>query len=272
MAFRMTRQLPSFKGVVAGSTATLDVPLGWTYHSFLITYSSVTLAELNEIRLLVDGRTVQRYKGGSARLDTINQYSGMSAANGVIRLEQDRYSLITRDAIELSALGTGAQGNDIGPQPEQVTIEVDIDSAAASPVLSASAIRSASTPVGRILELREFGYNPSASGEFQISDLPLGDGWPINKLYFFSSDINSVQVERDDRTIFKRKPAENDLVQSDGIRTPQAGLYVVDPSEIGYGSDDIVTEGVQDFRITLDMAAAGSLPVVVEYLKTYTRQ
>ena len=272
MALIMTRDLPSFESVAPGSTATLSVPIGWTYHDFLITRKNLPLDQINEVRLVVDGKTRQRFVGGAARLDAINQYCGMAAsegADGVVRLMQDRYGLIGRDGRELTALGTGRSSNSDHDEPSNVTIEVDIDSAAENPQLSCKARRSSSRRIDRILELKEFRYSPAGSGESQISDLPISDGPNINKIYLFSSDINSVELQRDDRTIFLRTPEENNLVQSDGIRKPQAGLFVVDPSEDGYGADPIATAGVSDFRLTVDMAAAGTLPVVVEYMRRF---
>lgn len=274
MAWPQTIKLPSFEGVAPGQTATLNIPVGWTYHDFLLTYSGAALSELNEIRLLVNGKVIRRYKGGSARLDTLNQYDGLQAAGGVIRMSMDRVGLITRKGREHTALGTGMKsgekvdGKSIGLQPETVTIEVDIDGAATAPALSAKARRSGRSPVGEIIQLAEYTYNAPASGDYEIADIPRPPGQTINRLFLFSSDINSLKVERDGYKLFERDTTENDQLQTDGVRVPQAGVFAVDPTELGYGGDPIVIDPreVNDFRMIADMAGSGPVPVAVEYM------
>lgn len=257
--------LPSFQGVAAGQTATLILPIGYTYHDILLTYGGATLAQLTGIRLVANGKVIQNYPSGTF-LDIYNQFHKFAAAAGVIHIPiGDRFGLRLIAGVDFTQIGTGMPGD---PTPiTTLTIEIDIDAAAVSPTLSARAIKSEPVALGLMKILRVFNYNPLASGDFQIADVPKGN--LINKIFMDGTvpTINSLKVERDNLIVFERTSAENNLVQTDGrFRTPQANWYVYDPTELGIASENLATAGVNDLRFTVNVAAAGALPFIVEYL------
>lgn len=284
---KITVKLPSAESVSPGSTASFRLPIGATYEQVITTYSGTTfnLSHMAEIRVVGNGKTIMRFptigaKSGGQVLDAWNQFEGRAAANGVLVLDFNRFGIRTRANEELTGLGTGFKRNKrnaeryralggTGVELSTLYLEIDIKSTAVAPVLSAKAVQSPRRPLGLIKEVRAFGYTANASGDFEISDLPRGD--LINKFGIFSADVNAVKVETDRNVRFERTTAENELIQSDGVRVPQAGLWVYDPSEIGNGSEALPTKRVQDLRVTVDMAAPGAVPVLVEYLGTLER-
>ena len=259
-----TRRMPGFEGVAAGNTATLRCPIGLTYHQLLITYSGVTLAQMDEIRVLANGETIQRFASGT-QLDSFNRFEGRAAAAGVLTIDFNRYNLRTRRGEEVTGLGTGYPND-----PAAVTtlsVEVDINAAAVGTVLSAKAIQGPPQPAGIIKKVRQFTYTAGAAGDFEISDLPRGD--IINKILVGGHTANvytNFKIERDNFVVFERSVAENRVVQTDGVRTPQTDLSVYDPTENGHGAEGLATAGVNDLRMTLTLTNAGSVPVAVEYL------
>lgn len=274
---KITTKMPSFESVAAGSTATCRLPIGATYEQLLATYSGVTLAQMNEIRLVGNGKVIQRFptigaNSGGQVLDSINQFEGRAAANGVLVLDLNRFGIRTRANEELTGLGTGMKPSDAnykamggnGVELSTLYLEIDIDAAAVGSVLSMKAVQSPKRPLGLIKKVRHFGYSASASGEFEIADLPRGD--LVNKLIIHSANVDSLKIETDRNVRFERSQAENELIQNDGERVSQAGLFVYDPSEIGNGSEALPTASVQDLRLTLAMSAAGAVPVTVEYM------
>lgn len=282
---KITRKLPSADVVAASSTATFRFPIGGTYEKGLFTYGGTTfdLTHMTEIRIVGNGRVIDRFAAtptlsGGQVLDKLNQFEGRAAANGVLAIDFGRYGLRTRIAEEMTGLGTGIKpvapgqtGYDeykkaggTGVELSTLQVEFDIKSTAVAPTLTAKAHLSPARPLGMIKKIRRFGYDPAGAGEYEIADLPRGD--LINKIVFHSSQINAVKLELDSQVKFDRTPAENNLVQADGKRVPQAGMFVIDPTEEGYGAEPFVTMGVQDMRFTLDMAAADSVKVDVEYI------
>lgn len=259
---KITRRLPSFEGVSAGATATLRCPIGLSYHQLLISYTGVTLAQMTEIRVVGNGKTFMRFTAGS-RLDSVNQYHGRGAASGVIVIDFTRNNMRTREAEMITLLGTGAPSQDGSVELSTLAVEIDIAGAASAPALSAKAIQSPPQNLGLIKHVREYTYNPLATGEFEISDIPKGH--LFSAVHFISADVNSVRVERDGYTVFERVAAENTLIQTDSLyRKPQSGIFTFDPTELGLGGEALSTGDVFDLRFVVDMASAGALPVLVE--------
>ncbi len=262
---KITTTMPSFEGVAAGAIATARLPIGLTYEQLLITYGGATLAQLNEIRIIGNGKTIQRYTSGT-RLDQLNKYHGRAAAAGVLVVDFNRYGLRTRAGEEVTALGTGARDTG-GIELSTLAVEIDIDGAAVSPTLSVKAIQSAPRPLGLVRWVREFTYSAPASGDYEISDIPKGH--LFNTVHFNSASINSLEIQRDRFTVFKRTAAENSLVQTDGVRVPQASVFTFDPTEIGNGAEALETAGVHDLRFVLNMSGASSVPVTVESIAPF---
>jgi len=261
---KLSTSMPSFEGVAAGATATLRLPIGRTYERLKIEYSGVTLPQLKELRLVGNGITIQRWVG-AALLDVVNQFDGMAAAGGILTLNLVRHNLKTRVAIEETAIGTGvAPSNDFPVTLTTLQLEIDIDAAAAAPVLSCTALQSAPRPLALLKKVRTYNYSPAASGEFEISDLPRGD--LINRIVFKTASMSGLRIERDNRVIFDRTKAENEQYQTDGARVPQAGYFIYDPTEEGYGAEPMVTAGVQDLRFVMKMTGADNVQVTVEYI------
>lgn len=271
---KQTRRMPSFNGVAANSLATLEMPIGRTYHGLLMDLGGTdfTVSHMNAIRLKGDGREILTVTGD--HLNSMNQFDGMAAAaaEGFLYLDFERLGLKRRDWVEATAIGTGAARNtnresaDYNPTPlAGMQLEVDIG-AATVPTLTAKAVQSGPKPLGSIIKRRRFSYNTGGAGEYEISDIPKGD--LVNRIWIRSANdaITNVILERDNFRFFERTPAENNLIQTDGqVRSPQANWFVIDPSERGNGNEAIVTL-VNDFRLIVDVSVDDDLFIYVDYV------
>lgn len=258
---KVTKVMPSFNGVAAGQTAVVALPIGLSYEQLMVSYAGVTLAQMNEIRLIGNGKTIQRWTSGS-RLDAFNTFNGRAAAAGILVLDFTRYGARTRAAEEVTVLGTGVRSQKGSIELSNLVLEIDIDAGAAAPVLSCKAVQSAPQPLGLIRHVREYTYGPSAAGDFEISDIPKGHRF--NQVHFLHANVTDLRIEREGFTLFDRDKSENDLIQSDGIRVPVAGGFAFDPSEIGNGTEVMRTAGVHDLRFVCTMSGAATLPVLVD--------
>ncbi|MCA1809400.1 MAG: major capsid protein P2, partial [Lentisphaerae bacterium] len=179
-----------------------------------------------------------------------------------IVIDFNRFGLRTRAAEEMTTLGTGVASADGSVELSTLTVEIDIAAAASAPILRARALQSPPAPLGWVKHVRVFNYNPSAGGEFEISDLPKGH--LFNQVHFASGDVDALRIERDRFVVFERNAAENILALSDGVRVPQSDYFHFDGTEDGNGGEMFETRGVSDLRFVLNMSAAGSVPVIVE--------
>jgi hypothetical protein len=259
MAFTNSVSLSEFNGVAAGQTCTLRVPTGYTWHRFLLTYTGITLAQIEGIRLKVNGKTLQNFNSGSF-LDMLNKFEGRAAASGAIYIDLERFGLNVREMKQLSGLGTGINYN--GPRPAtdpiavtSIYFEIDCAAAASAPVFTCKGTRSGPSPTRQVKKLRNMIRSASGAGDLQIADLPRGE--PITKLVIESSVVTAVKLEINGATVFERTAAENNQEQTDGERVPQTNVFVLDPSELGYGDEAIPTGAdVNELLLTLTTSGA----------------
>lgn len=269
MGLKLTRRAPGWDGaILGGNTLTLRLPIGLTYHQVYTEYTfmgAVTLeTAVSEIRLVANGKPIWAIRG--TELNVHNQFESRAAAAGIFTLDFDRYNLRARAAEEFTSLGSGA-ANDPTPLTT-LTVEVDLSAAVTGGTISSRMRQSESRPLGMFKKLRRYVNQFTGAGTFEIDDFPKGD--LINAVYFFESanDIDRVRLERDDFVMFDRSKELNSRIQSDGVRTPQADLYVYDTSEDGNGTDQLVTRGVNDLRWFLELDGTMTVTSLVEYIGT----
>lgn len=277
MGLKLTRRAPGVDGtIVAGNTLTLRLPIGLTYHQVYLEYAFLTggaadvpwATAVSELRVVANGKPIWAVRGSD--LDTKNQFDGRAAfaaaAGGIATIDFDRFNLRTRPAEEFTSLGSGA-ANDPTPLTT-LTIEIDlaVGGTVASGSLTGRLRQSEARPLGLFKKVRRYTHVFGGAGTFEIDDYPKGD--LINSIAWFESanDIDRVRLERDDFVMFDRTKELNSRIQTDGVRTPQTNLYVFDTTEDGNGTDQLVTQGVNDLRFFMELDGAMTITSVIEYI------
>lgn len=260
-------KLRRFEGVGKGQTAVLMMPIGNTYNDLLINYSGVTLAKINEIRLVVNGDVVDRYLSGQ-QLQDFNTYRGMKSTAGILHYTFERPELLERASRAISALGTGL--TDDPNRINTLQLEIDIDASATNPQLSATAIQSPPSFSGIVRKTRHFYYDSAQAGEYQINDIPRGE--IIDRIYFKAVDaagakvdISEIQVQLNEEIKWQRTKKENEHIQKNGVRQVNGDWFVFDPSEMGYGDEGLDTRGLNRMEFRLTLPAACRVTASVEY-------
>ena len=260
---RISRKMPSLSNVAAGSEAVLNLPLGNTYDKLMLEYSGVTLEQMKNIRLEINGKVVQQFKDGQRVID-INTYYGRPADDaGLLTFWFVRPEMLELKDQRLTALGT----LDI----KTLALRFDIDAAATAPKVTAWAVLSERKPLGMITKIKTFTSSVSTSGEQEIDNIPRGNfenGIRIAAIHAFKSDILKGILELDSRVAFELPKTIAENVQRKYGRSPlTAKASHFDFVLEGEIVQSITTKEVQDFRLKLDHNAAGSTDVVVEYLE-----
>ncbi len=272
MSLKLTRRAPGWEGtIVAGNTLTLRLPIGLTYHqvlteySFLATATPVALGDaVGEVRVVANGKPIWNIQ--ASELDSLNQYESRAAALGILTLDFDRYNLRTRPAEEFTSIGTGSKDD---PTPlTTFTLEMDLKSGSGvtGGTLASRLRQDDSRILGFFKKRRRFIHQFTGAGVVEIADYPKGD--LINAIHWFESanDIDNVQLQRDTFIMFDRSKELNARIQTDGVRTPQADIYVYDTCEDGNGTDQLVTQGVSDLRFFLTIDGAMTTTSIVDYV------
>jgi len=277
MPLQLTRRAPGWDGNIVGpNTVTLRLPIGLTYHQVYTEYvfnaGALTLADaIAEVRVVANGKPIWNIQADE--LDTYNKYNGRSAAGsaagGILVIDFDRFGLRMRSSEELTSMGSGMSDD---PTPlTTLTIEFDLKPAVVSGTLDSRLQQSASRFLGLFKKLRRYVNAFSGVGTFEIDDFPKGD---LINAVFFGNDVNNidrVRLERDDFVMFDRTAALNSRIETDGVRAPQADLYVYDTTEKGNGVDQLLTRKpdgtlVNDLRWFMELDGAMTIISNVEYL------
>lgn len=268
---KITDDLPAFNGVAEGSVATVKIPVGMKIHQIILQRGGTAFNHdhMTKIVLKANGKAIQEFTG--SELDDFAVHDGEAAGNnttGISVINLERPGLLNLAAIEATALATMVPMSN-GKVINSLSLDVTI-SGSTAPTLSGQVVKS---PIkqgevfGGIIKRRKFNqYAPGAAGVFEISDLPLGD--PINRIWIYgaSDNVDAVELVVDNETKFNRTEEVNEFIQSNGVKSPVANWFVIDPTEKGEGFNAIETKGVQDFRLKLTMGGADTLTVFVEYL------
>ncbi|WP_406733424.1 major capsid protein P2 [Vibrio scophthalmi] len=255
---RRLKKLPSLSNIAAGSTGTLELPRGLSYHQIALKYDGVTLPQLKQIRMEVDGKVFQQFKDGT-QLDELNKYYGRGAAeNGWIILHFARPEFDTLAQQRLFALGT----SDIST----LTLRIDIDSAAAAPKLEAYALEAEQEPFGYVTKIKAFPSSFATGGTHEIDNLPTPAGARISAIHLFTDKVTHAELEVNGNIAFQAPKALEDKIQKDAGRTPIASKFTMDFIKENDFAQSQVLAGIQDFRIRMELSEATAFDIVVEYL------
>lgn len=258
---RITKKMPSISNVVAGSTATLNVPVGRSYERLTFAYQGVTLAQMTNIKVIVDGKTIQEYPSGET-LQKTNAYYGHEDGNGYITLFFARPEMATLEQRRYTSLGTA----DVGT----VQVMFDIDAAAANPVISCTAIQSEARGLGSILKVKRFPMASAVAGQIEIDKIVKGP--TIRAIHVFDVDgVNNtkptaLEIEINSNIVYEATATLAEEIQKQHGRVPQADVCHAEFTLEGDYFQALSTAKAQDLRIRPTLAEAGALEVIVEYV------
>lgn len=278
---RIDTKMPApASSVAASSTITFRLPIGRRYHSLQLLGSGAGLGfgvdDLSEIRVLANSKVIQRFSGSDR--NTMNLFDGredasIDADTFNLLLPFDRYGLLTKAGEEETALNTGSPDAN-GRSINQLAVEIDIAASGFSgtPQLAMYATQSESLPggPGTVPYVLKSTRDYASADDYSISDFPRGGVSTqfIDKLFLkpSTSTLEDFLVEANQVKIFERTAALNERLQRDGIRVPQAGWYVIDRTEHGYGGDVFDLRSLDDWRLSFTTGAALTLTSYVHYL------
>lgn len=255
---RELKKLPSFSNVAAGNEATLNLPRGKAYHQIMVKYTGVTLTQLKNWRMEVNGKVFQKFTDGN-ELNQINQHWGRGAAgSGFIILHFTRSELRELVQQRTFALGT----SDI----DTLALRIQIDGAAADPKLEAWALRGPAAPMGYITKMKSYPVTFAAGGTHELDNLPTPATARIAAIHLLTDKVTEATLEVDGNIAFEALKALEGKLQTDAGRGQDTSKFTMDFIKENDFAQAQVLQGVQDFRIRMEVSEAVSFNVLVEYL------
>lgn len=250
-------KLPSVANVAAGSSCSVNLPVGPTYEEIIIAVTNITNVQLSNLELRVNGKPVQRFKD-LAELDAINQFYGRgAAANGIYKLHLARPEMQSVEQQMLTALGTA----DVAT----VTLHGDINAACVNPAIVCYARQSPGQALGLITKVKRFPFSSAVSGAVDIDNLPR-PGSRIAAIHLVKSDITACEVDVDSIRVYDMPRSVAVELAKAYLRTFQANYMHIDFIPNGNIFEALRTEGVQDLRVRPTLGTSGAVDIIVEYL------
>lgn len=263
--FHMQQSIPAFRTVAPGIVATTTLPVGPTYRELALVYKTdgakatkaKIISDIERITLLVNG--IARVSISGKNLMMLNDYYGYPFNAGELIIPLSRHYLRTPQGEEQLVWGTRNVSN--------LGVEVKLATGAVSPELKIEADWSYITQdMGTIIEIREFNYDFSGSGDKEISDLPKTQG-ALMALHLNSDKITNLEVKLDELRPIERDTDltvyHNRLKRVAG-RVPQTGVAHVDALRLNRIADVWGVAGVKDYRIKPTLSAASAVQIVAE--------
>ncbi|WP_428398414.1 major capsid protein P2 [Marinobacter salarius] len=269
--YRIPMRITSSNGVSAGSTTTYDLPIGFKYLSFDLVIGGTVDRSLVMIRHRINGEVIQEYS--AADRDAMNQHDNLpdEATAGVLFMPMSPENMKTRDAEEMTGINTGSRDQN-GRYISKYTVEIDVPGSATSPTLDlfADTDEASVGGPGLIPRLLKFPYDLNA-GQRQLREFPKGGVKfaRLRRIYIkaATADISEMEVKIDQKVHFERTDVVNRAAQTRGRRNPQAGWYVIDRTEKGYGGDPYRLTGVNDFALILEVGTTqANCPIYMDYI------
>lgn len=263
-------KLPSISQVVAGSTASLQLPLGNTYEKLLFkatAAANLNTADIKRINVLIDGNVVQTYKNLD-RLIAINGYydretdtvTGDTAIEFAIHFA--RAELL--DNVWRKAPGFGT----IDVQTFHIEIELADDAPADVNLTAHALVDPIQQKLGAFFRIREFPVSNATAGVFEVDKLPRGAWYSV--IHAFKADISKVEVEANQVKIIDATKSILERTQKGASpvkRVPaSAAATHIDMILDGNLLDSLQTANLSDFRLKLTLDTEGAVDVVTETL------
>lgn len=255
---RRIEKLPTPQGIGVGQTATLNLPLGPTYHRFDLrlkaaasggTAADVTAANwgnyIDDIRLIVDGDV--RIEITAEQLVKRAQFFGYSLQTGVLPLFLSMPWARTMGGEDQTAYGTNGGMSSF-------TLEVDFKDNVVIGSFRVYAEQSEPMPFGPHLRIQRFAKSFSVIGLEEISDLPRG-AYALLGIDVTNTSVGDIEILANNNRVHVSDKAIRESNHKIAKRVKQTGMTHLD-----FMPQDRVNEAMpmalQDFRVKLDFTTA----------------
>ncbi len=255
----MTRRvkLPLVQNIGPGQRATIRLPLGRTYNKIVLFCSgNINAALISNLVLKVNQGEKQRWKT-AAQMQAKNSYNKGTFDAGVVCL-----NFLEKDSHDLASqtLGTYALTAEAGVQ--DAVLEFDIGAYTNSTDSTITAVAEVDMASANKLIVRTRYQQKTLAGAVEESIIiPSGqNGEQVKRILIFGTLalIDSVRVRRDDSDEFESLTVvQNEYIQRDFGKVPQAGLMVI---------DFIVNDLQSDMLNTAQVMGPGGKPTPVQNL------
>jgi hypothetical protein len=263
-------KLYSFQNVVGTGIATVDLNslLGYTIERIILQLGGTfTKSMITGIQLKANGKII--YDSTGPRLDTRNQYRGITANAGFLTIDFAEIRAKTELGQNLGCMDT-TQGI------SNLKLEVTISGATAPTLVGFAEVNSPQLDPaqvatrGLIAKIHSTTLTIGAAGTFSLAVphlAPADGGSLIKRIAIFSSNMTALLIKKSGIVIEDSVKALNDFNQTEYRKTPQAGLYMADFIIDDIQSQILNTRNAQTMEVLGTFSAGETITIEAELLE-----
>ena len=247
------KNLPFFN-VVGDGVASLELPLGMTYHRIALELGGTfTKAMITNIVAKLNGKIFYEITG--SRLDSINKFRGLTDSTHYLTIDFTEPNAKTLGGMNIGAIGT-AEG------VRSFTLEITIAGATA-PTLDSYSMLTEPQSLGLIYGLISHPVTFSATGKYPVV-LPHGVEAKhlIKRVYFFHTNMTTLEVKKNGLLVYEdMASAISEYLNEEYGNTWQSGLYVYNPVINRDMSRVLRTDNAQSLQFNVTVSAADTVNI-----------
>ncbi|PPE72722.1 hypothetical protein C3942_16875 [Solimonas fluminis] len=237
---RRTIPLNNISGVGVNQKATLRIVEAHAFHGILFDFTNVTAAQIESLRVFYGDTEAMAFTGPD--LDAINQYFELApmGANGLLYVPFAAPGMLDQAEEEGTAVHVGVKYAD-GTVIPSIRVEIKLDNTVVNPgILAMGVVRDAVAGLAPWFPfVRQTTVEAQSGGVKAFNDIvdtKSGRESYCTQVFFKTNQISNLLVQRNGVDMFDRSVVINERIQANGVRTPQAGWFVFDTRENGYGN------------------------------------
>lgn len=252
------RDMRSAEGTAWNETGHIEIKGGSTLHAIELITNITDPTLFKRVWLEIGGQTKVQFTG--AQLAMLDSYKGMPAVAGKYVIPFSDVIYRTREGVTSGQLPTYAE--------EEIFLYYELGSGTGA--ISLKGRYWLTDGQRRVFEPKVYSstYDASSTG---VNDLIWKNGKTtrrLRRIHFKSDNINKIKIYRDNRLIHELDATRNkEDLERYGDLNPQTGYFHFDPTLFGFGWDGLFSTHGGELKFELDMAAAESVPMLVEMLE-----
>lgn len=258
--------VPKKNKPVAGTQFSLRPAIGQTYEYIRFNLlGGLTVEHIKKLTVNVRGKPIQSFADANQleRLNYFYKRPRASQAQTATMFTLWFYRPELDDIAERKNFSLGTVDVDT------LSIDFDIDAAApAASDIKVTARVSAPRPLGVITKIKQYPQTFAQAGEQDIADIPLR-GAAIAGLHCDTTLVSDLRLELDSLKVVEGTIDDLAAAYDGEIDMPNSGFKSISYLSRGTQYDALATDGVQDFRLNVNLGGAGTFPLMVEYFDTY---
>lgn len=267
-------KLPTIPNVAAGNTITIKLPINALYEKVMLRLTDVTAAQLTNIKLEANSRTISEWPNGQYVLDIDSHYDRYKKAGWLV-FNLTRPELDISEKRRFFGLDTSSGQ---GIQSAQFIMDIAADAGANCKI---EAFAEKSQPVAGVpnwlTKVRRYQAPVTSIGQFEIDNIPRPKGSSIAAIHLFFPDgadgdslaeITKAELLVNNVNWHSADAQAAHAIQELYGRTPTTDKStVIDLILDGDVSHALpINQTVQDLRLRCEAASTGNVIIMVEYI------